>query len=655
MFSLRFTLRTKLIFLSIFVVVLTMTNVTYFFTFRQVKDKRSDFEIQMRRIAENIATMHVVEQRSWTNYQNIFPQLMSVNEDIVYIAIYDDRNDLRACSVNRELVETGQPGPLSAAQEAAIVEQLEQGLVTSASKADLSSHAVNILSGDRVLGRVHVGFSLIEINDLLRKRIARNILVALFFIVLSSTVAYVLSRRISGPIEHLSQAMSAVARGQFQQRLVVENRDESGKLAAVFNEMAEGLQERRVIDDLSKELSKSFKLSQLIALFRNKIVQAFDAADVRLFLYTGKNDDMFEYRKYDDSETGSERLKLSRISHSYFSGLRDGIVLSELYGEHTTAFDEITFSPHELFMPMFVKNDLFGFLLVAPGKYSKTFSLKQRKLAASLTAQAAPALENAILYEELREQERIKRELEIAREVQRKLLPVTMPSCNGYAFDAVCLPALEVGGDYYDFFELSDNKLGVVVADVSGKGTSAAFYMAEIKGMMSTLANICHSPAQLLNRLNERLYISFDKNLFATMIYGVLDPDDSSFRFVRAGHNSLLHVSVDGRDVLVTPPGIGLGLDRGTVFREAMAESLIKLQSGDKLLLFTDGIIEAMNSDRKEFGEDRLQDLVKRNVHLGAAALKECIISEIKAFAGHAAQHDDLTMLIIDVKSQQNP
>jgi len=275
------------------------------------------------------------------------------------------------------------------------------------------------------------------------------------------------------------------------------------------------------------------------------------------------------------------------------------------------------------------------------------FDTKNQRFAAMLASQATLALENALLYEKQQEQERFKRELEIAREVQQKLLPASMPETDGFQLEGFCRSAQEVGGDYYDFFQLDESRLGIVIADVSGKGTSASFYMAEIKGMMLQLASRMHSPRELLSEINKHLYANVDRHLFVTMIYGILDQSVREFIFARAGHNSLLAIRSDGSHLLMTPSGIGLGLDEGALFQKKILESKIKLSRGDMLVFYTDGITEAMNHKFEEFGEERLVHFFLHNFEKPLSYCKEEILKTLKTYMGNQPQHDDLTMVIL--------
>ena len=283
----KFTVRTKLIALSVFLVTLVMVNVTYFFTIREVKSKRTAVEGQMERIARNIATVQLVERQNWAAYQDYISRLMAINDDIVYVAVYDERNWLRAHTLNPDLLDLELSQPLSKRKRSEIVQRLAEGLVAEESQGDLSTQKVNILVGDRVLGSVQVGFSLIEINDELRARIIRNIWVGLLFVVIISIISFFLSSRLTRPLEKLSAAMPALASGNFEQRVEIKNKDEIGQLAQSFNAMVEGLRERDIIEKLGQELGKSLQLQQLLILL--SLIHSNKKQVISLVLYILNN------------------------------------------------------------------------------------------------------------------------------------------------------------------------------------------------------------------------------------------------------------------------------------------------------------------------------------------------------------------------------
>ncbi len=250
-----------------------------------------------------------------------------------------------------------------------------------------------------------------------------------------------------------------------------------------------------------------------------------------------------------------------------------------------------------------------------------------------------------------REKQRLDDELRIAREIQKSLLPVRPPSMVGLGIADLCEAAREVGGDYYDFFELSPHELGVMIADVSGKGTSAALYMAELKGIVLALSQGERSPRNLLIRVNQLLAGHLDNRSFITMTYAVIDLHKRTLTMARAGHTPMVLVS-GGRSEIVTPDGMVLGLrlpGAEMLFERLLEEHVTPLAPGDVVVFYTDGITEAMDVDGELFGDDRLAQVLRSQHELSAAGLRERVLREVRAFVGEAEAHDDMTMVVLKV------
>jgi len=248
------------------------------------------------------------------------------------------------------------------------------------------------------------------------------------------------------------------------------------------------------------------------------------------------------------------------------------------------------------------------------------------------------------------ERERIQKELEIARTVQMGLLPKENPRIAGFDISGLCKPAKEVGGDYFDFVYLSQNKLGVAIGDVSGKGVPAAIYMTLTKGILQSHADENISPKIVLNKVNKLLYRNIERNSFVSMFYAILDTKEFTLTFARAGHNPGIMINQrDGQSRLLTTDGIALGLEEGTVFDNTLKEQTIKLNRGDTFIFYTDGFTEAMNTNLEEYGDDAFLEIISKNRHLSAAELTKKIVEEIEAFTSEAQQHDDITIVIIKV------
>ena len=248
------------------------------------------------------------------------------------------------------------------------------------------------------------------------------------------------------------------------------------------------------------------------------------------------------------------------------------------------------------------------------------------------------------------ERQRIQRELEIARRVQLSFLPREKPKLKGIDVASICIPATEVGGDYYDFFEIDDFRLGVAIGDVSGKGISAAFHMTLTKGFLKSQAKSGLSPREIMINLNELFYENVDRGTFISMIYGIFDLNKRSFAFSRAGHNPLLIQKKNSEQVeILCPRGLALGLEKGVIFDSVIEEYKIGVHTDDIFLFYTDGFSEAMNSKKEEFGEEGLQAMLETYPATSAEQVIENYKNEIFKFVGDAPQHDDMTMLVVKI------
>ena len=307
----------------------------------------------------------------------------------------------------------------------------------------------------------------------------------------------------------------------------------------------------------------------------------------------------------------------------------------------------ITGSVHELFA---------GTERVRRGDFSHKIAIRSRdqlgELAGSFNSMTA-SIEGLLL--EKAEKERLEQELKIARSIQMSLLPQGPLQMPGLSLSGHCEPAREVGGDYYDFLPLEDDRLGILIADVAGKGTSAALYMAELKGLVLSLSRHHVSPRKMLIEANQIISKHLDSRSFITMTYAVVDLRARTITCARAGHCPMVYVP--GPDApsrtpqILTPDGMVLGLqfDLGDTFDRILEEVTLPLGRGDLFVLYTDGISEAMNAQGDCFGDQRLVDLAALNADLKSDDLRACILDDVHAFAGDAAQHDDMTMVLLKI------
>ena len=304
----------------------------------------------------------------------------------------------------------------------------------------------------------------------------------------------------------------------------------------------------------------------------------------------------------------------------------------------------ITGSVHELFD---------GTERIRQGDFTHRIPIRRRdqlgELADSFNSMTA-SIED--LLQQKAEKERLEQELRIAREIQMSLLPQGPVRMPGLALTGYCEPAREVGGDYYDFLPIDDQRLGILIADVAGKGTSAALYMAELKGLMLSLSQRHRSPRALLIDANRIMSRQLDTRSFITMTYAVVDLEARTLTHARAGHCPLLYLPAAlprQPSATLTPDGLVLGLqiDNGETFDRLLEEVTIPLAAGDLFVLYTDGVTEATNDAGEWFGERRLAALIEEHGELPFDELRDRMLREVDAFAGAQAQHDDMTWVLV--------
>ena len=266
------------------------------------------------------------------------------------------------------------------------------------------------------------------------------------------------------------------------------------------------------------------------------------------------------------------------------------------------------------------------------------------------------------LLGEMAEKGRLEQEMFAAREIQQKLLPTGPLRVTGLAVTAFCEPAREVAGDYYDFLPITDSMIGLLIADVAGKGLAAGLYMAQLKVIVQSLSRLHHEPKEFLTAVNKVVSANLDAKSFITMLYGVIDVERREMTFARAGHCPLIHVPANQpaglrKARLLTPDGlvVGLQIDDGTMFDSLLQEQTISLAPGDLVVWFTDGISETMNEAFDCFGEERLAQVVEQYAHLPFDQLRSYILAELRAFAGGADQHDDMTMILMKLEPAREP
>ncbi len=294
-----------------------------------------------------------------------------------------------------------------------------------------------------------------------------------------------------------------------------------------------------------------------------------------------------------------------------------------------------------LAVPVVIKNDCMGVLLVAEGSGARKLRSRRLEIIQGISQQIAMAIQNDLLQSQTVMRERLETEVQLARQIQRTFIPDSLPSKPGWELAARWETARQVGGDFYDVLELANGRLGLFVADVADKGMPAALFMALTRTVFRAAVSESDSPAEVLRRMNGLLYPDSGQGMFVTAVYAVLDPASGTFKYANAGHNPPLWIRSNGSVEKLNRTMIALGI----LDSPSSTEVSITVQAGDSILMYTDGLTEAFSPKGELFGEGHLLDCVCRGPVQSAEELISRIQAELGEFMAGEGLADDLTML----------
>src|SRR5947208_2756360 len=277
-------------------------------------------------------------------------------------------------------------------------------------------------------------------------------------------------------------------------------------------------------------------------------------------------------------------------------------------------------------------NQDLGVLALANGPKGAPFSQGEFVVFKSIAEQSAFALYNAIIYSMANEKKRLDHDLEIARDIQRILLPSEAPAITGFQISGINFPARQVSGDYFDYIQVDAERLGVAIADVSGKGVPASIIMAICRSVLRSQAANNSSPADVLRKVNRQLYPDIKEDMFISMAYLILDYARGDVVLSRAGHDAPFVYRAATKEITaIKPPGMVLGIDSGSVFDRISNDVAVPLDSGDCLFLYTDGVTEALDANGSEFGIEQMVEAVREGAGEGAGAIINRVIDGVRS------------------------
>ncbi|MDZ7263079.1 MAG: SpoIIE family protein phosphatase [candidate division KSB1 bacterium] len=434
------------------------------------------------------------------------------------------------------------------------------------------------------------------------------------------------------------QSLSNIAATAIENGLMVM------KLQEVNRRLDKKIQELNTLFDISKELNSTLDADKILNLL--SFVVMGEMLVNRCLIYLRLNEDL-ELVMSKGHRTDEELQPFREAS--VLQALRQITQPMDLASHSDLAPELSVFvqAGYRVIVPMRIQNQTRGLLTVGERITRTAFQDYDLEFLSTLGNEAMICLENARLFKETLEKQRLEEELAIAREIQQKLLPQECPRLDGYEIAAINVPSRQVSGDYFDCVKLSPHKICLAIADVSGKGTGASLLMANLQATLQALMEANSSLTDIAAKINNLIYRNTSYDKFITFFFGVLDLQQNSFSYVNAGHNPPLHLKADGSVQVLEQGGLILGMMPNMPYQQAT----ISLQPGDWIIMYTDGVTEAVNNADEEFEEQRLLAVARNNLQATADQMQERILQAVQQFAEDQPQHDDITLLILKAKS----
>jgi phosphoserine phosphatase RsbU/P len=418
----------------------------------------------------------------------------------------------------------------------------------------------------------------------------------------------------------------------------IENSLKFNEIKVLNNDLSTQINQLKSLFELSKELNSNFQdRHKIIKLLNYTLLGNFGVKDLLIFskfrsekfyLLNHKNDIFIDDEFLNALEEIHKPVLIKEYSENYAVNF-----LSKKY--------------YRLLIPIKNNGNVESVVCLGNRLNKKDFTKEDLEFLESILNLSVISLDNTVLFNEYIEKQKIENELKIAREMQVALLPKELPEIYNYRISAVNIPAMQVGGDYYDIVKLSDTKYAIAIADVSGKGTPASLLMSNIQSAIHSFLKLYDDNtfdlSDVTEKINELIYENTTIEKFITFFWGILDCDNHTFTYINAGHNPPLHIS-DNKINLLDKGGLMLGV----LGKEVRYESgQIYFEEEDILIFYTDGVTEAVNHLNEEFGEERLKRTAVKNSHKSSVEILDIINKDIESFAKGLNQHDDITLIVL--------
>lgn len=467
--------------------------------------------------------------------------------------------------------------------------------------------------------------------------------VMVLVIILAVGISFLFARRELAPIKALTEAAQQVHRGHLEQKVLVHRQDEIGELSLTFNEMVDSLSRRislmRRMQESVVKMGRQLETTRLYATLISMFKSIAETRDCRLYVYNADEKQLDVW-----AEEGSVGLPVQEDDEI------SRLAFAERWAQFLDSAGRLTADPEhtvEMAIPLLSGAKRVGVIRMGRREASVAYEPETLTVLHTLAQFASVAIENANLYSQLGEQQRIEQEMLWAHNIQQSMLPRQRPSLEGYEIYGHSTPANEVGGDYFDYIRGVDEGWHIIIGDVSGKGVPAALIMTIVRSLMHTYLEFEASPRDVLTLVNRSLSADLAQDMFVTLSSIRLDPGSNHACVARAGHEPAMILRRSGEIEQIAPRGAALGLLDVARFQEIIEETEFVLEANETLVLYTDGVTESQNTDREDFGYDRLAEVLRGHASSSARDLHNAIIEAVKDYSRGMPQLDDITLVVL--------
>jgi len=425
----------------------------------------------------------------------------------------------------------------------------------------------------------------------------------------------------------------------------IENTIKFSEVSALNLNLNNKIRQLKSLFELSKEFNSNFTDKEnIVKLLRYTLIGNFGIKDF-VILSRGKNGEFYLLKDNKNLDLSPFCLKelfpQGKIPDEFKSTMRVSLNSSIPFVKFLAE------KGFELLISTVIKNEVDNIIFLGKKLNNTSYSDTDIEFLESIVNLSLISIQNSNLFREFLDKQKIENELKIAREIQLALLPSKLPEIKGYEISGINLPALQVGGDYYDIIKLTGSKIAIVIADVSGKGTPASLLMANIQSAVHSYLKLYDESsfdlAKVTEKINELIYENTSAEKFITFFWGILDSENNTFEYINAGHNPPLILKKDNI-IQLTEGGFMIGiLDFGISYEVGK----INLENDDTIVFYTDGVTEANNLNGDEFGEERLSKVLQENKNNSTDIILDQVKHSVEEFSKDTAQYDDITLIVL--------